>query len=105
LLSLVAGVYSKQVAKSQPSTNPHHTHHTHHMNHAERIHEIEKSIRSFRLRCFDMSESEYEREAAKVAEWKKELFALRDSVDTKGPFSGLTKKELSMSGTCESDWF
>jgi hypothetical protein len=75
------------------------------MTSAERIQEIEKAIRSFRQRCFDMSESEYEQEAEKVDEWKKELSDLRNGVATKGPFSGLTKKELSMSGTCESDWF
>lgn len=26
-------------------------------------------------------------------------------IEKTGPFSGLTKRELAMSGTCETDWF
>ena len=71
--------------------------------------QIETEIRRLRQRigADDCSDSEAARLGSQIEGLKQELFAARDaeaSAVMRGPFSGLTKRELAMSGTCETDW-
>lgn len=67
--------------------------------------EIESEIRRIRGVMFSLSEHDQERAGESIDRLKARLAEARKAPEKKGPFSGLTRKELAASGTCEADWF
>lgn len=67
--------------------------------------EIEAEIRRIRGAMFTLSEYDQERAGESIDRLKRRLADARKSEETKGQFSGLTRKELAKTGTCEADWF
>ncbi len=69
---------------------------------------IERRIRHLRTIIWDCETEEQEREMDRqLMEAKASLFKAREREEPVqvGPFSGLTRRELAMTGTCETDWY
>jgi hypothetical protein len=68
--------------------------------------EIESEIRRLRGVMFSLSESDQELAGESIDRLKARLIESRKrDTETRGQFSGLTRKELAASGTCEADWY
>jgi hypothetical protein len=66
----------------------------------------ETALRRMRQTIFDYPDDRQE-QADRVLHYLKArvLRARQERSEPVGPYSGLTRSELSRSGTCESDWF
>lgn len=67
------------------------------------IEELERKLRRIRQQIDDKPELE-----ADLIETKALLLKAREETPERervGPYSGLTRRELSKTGTCETDWF
>ena len=62
------------------------------------------ALRRMRQRIFDYPQS-MERQADRVLHYLKRRSLRGKSSPPVGPYSGLTRNELHMTGTCETDWF
>ena len=69
----------------------------------------ESALRRMRQRIWDYDGTDQEAKAERVLRYLKKR-ALRELARSRenaprGPYSGLTRRELAMSRTCETDWF
>ena len=67
----------------------------------------EITLRRMRNKIFDYTEEKAEQADKVLSYLKKRFIRERDrlpSRDSFGLYSGLTKRELRLSGTCETDW-
>ena len=65
----------------------------------------ENILRRLRQRAFDYPESMAEKFDRVLGKVKSRMLSARPSaLEKRGPFSGLTRGELAMSRTCETDW-
>jgi len=67
------------------------------------------ALRRMRQRIWDYDGTDQEAKAGRVLRYLKKR-ALRELERTRenaprGPYSGLTRRELTMTRTCETDWF
>ena len=63
-----------------------------------------RALRQIRQRIFNYPDHK-EEQADRVLAYLK-MRSLRDQCPVPvGPYSGLTRRELAMTGTCETDWF
>lgn len=69
----------------------------------------EMALRRMRQRIWDYDGADQEAKAGRVLQYLKRR-VLRDREQAgdnapRGPHSGLTRRELALTGTCETDWF
>ena len=72
------------------------------------IAELELKIRRIRQTIFDLPDGEAEQAGQELERLKELLCRAREVEDIaapRGPYSGMTKRQLTLSGTCEADWF
>jgi hypothetical protein len=70
--------------------------------------QLEHEIRKIRQTIFDLPENDQDAATEQIGFLKTQLrkaLVKEESPAPKGPYSGLTKRELAQSGTCETDWF
>ena len=78
------------------------------MDESSELSAIEKEIRSLRQNMFNLTDAEQDVAGQRIQQLKKKLIHLRSDYgnsEQRGPYSGLTRGELSKSGTSEPDWF
>ena len=69
----------------------------------------EAALRRMRQKIWDFDGTPREAQAERVLQYlKKRVIRTRKQLEQnapRGPYSGLTKRELAMTRTCETDWF
>ena len=66
----------------------------------------EQALRRIRQRIFDYPEDKEAQADRVLAYLKKRMLRNRTNIiELKGQYSGLTKRELVLTGTCETDWY
>ena len=65
----------------------------------------EQALRRIRNRIFDYPEAQADQAMRVLAYLKTRMMRQRERIEPVGPYSGLTRGELSKTGTCETDWY
>jgi len=65
----------------------------------------EQALRRIRSRIFDYPESQAEQAMRVLAYLKIREIRQRECIEPVGPYSGMTRGELSKTRTCETDWY
>lgn len=65
----------------------------------------EMALRRLRAKIFDYSEDKEDQSARVLQYLKRRVARTQRRCLSVGPYSGLTRRELAQSRTCETDWF
>ena len=74
-----------------------------------RFDKAQRMLRALRRKVFDYEDEGKDEKCGRLITRCKARLAPRwkaqDEARARGPYSGLTRRELAASGTCETDWF
>jgi len=65
----------------------------------------ERLLRRLRTNIFDYTGEQESKADRLLLKIKNKVIKARKIERIVGPYSGLTKKELNITGTCETDWY
>lgn len=65
----------------------------------------DRAIRRIRNNWEILDSDKGQRVLGKLLEARRKFREKNDKPEPRGQYSGLTKRELGMSGTCETDWY